>query len=131
MRVCKKSLVEPPVRTVFESDCQESFSQILMEVGGIKSEQTMFSTFIVNTAARSCSRKVSGGNHVTPSIFSYFHFHFRPFVSAAAAAAVAVLSLSLWLDSLFKSNAISSRSTPGLFLHPGNTFSPGRDFSRH
>lgn len=38
---------------------------------------------------------------------------------------------SLRLDSLFKSNAISSRSAPGLFLHPNNTFSPGRDSSHH
>lgn len=29
---------------------------------------------------------------------------------------------SLWLDSLFKSNAISSRSVLWLFLHPDNTF---------
>lgn len=39
--------------------------------------------------------------------------------------------LSLRLDSLFKSNAISSRSAPGLSLHPNNTFSPGRDSNHH
>lgn len=50
-------------------------------------------------------------NPVTSSPFSNFlHFLLSP------------CDQSLWLDSLFKSNAISSRSALGLFLHPDKTF---------
>lgn len=56
---------------------------------------------------------------------------FRTFVISSSVALLWQSLLSLRLDSLFKSNAISSRSAPGLFLHPNNTFSPGRDSNHH
>ncbi|GAA6106566.1 receptor-type tyrosine-protein phosphatase F-like, partial [Tachysurus ichikawai] len=60
VRVCWERLTESPVREIFNSHLQQSFNQIPREVGDIESEWTMFSTSIVNAAARSCGRKVSG-----------------------------------------------------------------------
>lgn len=51
---------EPCVNAVFNSHHQESFIQILMEVGDMESEWTMSSTSIVKAAARSCGRTASG-----------------------------------------------------------------------
>uniref|UniRef100_A0A672IJF5 Formin homology 2 domain containing 1 n=1 Tax=Salarias fasciatus TaxID=181472 RepID=A0A672IJF5_SALFA len=45
---------------VFNSHLRESFSHVPREAGDIESEWTMFSTSIVEAAARSCGRKVSG-----------------------------------------------------------------------
>ncbi|KAK7889103.1 hypothetical protein WMY93_024663 [Mugilogobius chulae] len=45
---------------VFNSHLRESFSQLPGETGDIESEWTMFSASIVNAAAQSCGRKVSG-----------------------------------------------------------------------
>ncbi|KAK3560563.1 hypothetical protein QTP86_010899 [Hemibagrus guttatus] len=53
-------LADPSVRGVFNSHLRESFNQILREVGDIESEWTIFSSSIVDTAIRSCGRKVSG-----------------------------------------------------------------------
>ncbi|KAK3543202.1 hypothetical protein QTP70_012298 [Hemibagrus guttatus] len=63
VRVCWEHLADPSVRGVFNSHLWESFNQIPREVGDIESEWTMFSTSIVDTAIRSCSRKVSGASH--------------------------------------------------------------------
>ncbi|GAA6099377.1 receptor-type tyrosine-protein phosphatase F-like, partial [Tachysurus ichikawai] len=60
VRVCWERLAESPVREIFNSSLRQSFNQIPREVGDIESEWTMFSTSIVNAAARSCGRKVSG-----------------------------------------------------------------------
>ncbi|KAK3526552.1 hypothetical protein QTP70_030692 [Hemibagrus guttatus] len=60
VRVCWECLADPSVRGVFNSHLRESFNQILREVGDIESEWTMFSSSIVDTAIRSCGRKVSG-----------------------------------------------------------------------
>uniref|UniRef100_A0A7N8XDS0 Endonuclease/exonuclease/phosphatase domain-containing protein n=1 Tax=Mastacembelus armatus TaxID=205130 RepID=A0A7N8XDS0_9TELE len=60
VRVCWECLAEPTVRGVFNSHLRESFYQIPGEAGDIESEWTMFSTSIVDAAARSCGRKVSG-----------------------------------------------------------------------
>ncbi|KAK3526805.1 hypothetical protein QTP70_033550 [Hemibagrus guttatus] len=60
VRVCWEHLADPSVRGVFNSHLQESFNQILREVGDIESERTMFSSSIVDAAIRSCGRKVSG-----------------------------------------------------------------------
>ena len=59
MRVCWEHLAEPSVREVFNSHLRESFDQIPREAGDIESEWTIFSTSIVDTAVRSCGRKVS------------------------------------------------------------------------
>ena len=58
VRVCWEHLAEPSVRAVFNTHLRESFSQVPGEVGDIESEWTMFSTSIVNAAARSCGRKI-------------------------------------------------------------------------
>ncbi|KAK3517140.1 hypothetical protein QTP86_003932 [Hemibagrus guttatus] len=63
VRVCWERLADPSVRGVFNSHLRESFNQIPREVGDIESEWTMFSTSIVDTAIRSCGRKVSGAGH--------------------------------------------------------------------
>ncbi|KAK3540927.1 hypothetical protein QTP86_005816 [Hemibagrus guttatus] len=60
VRVCWERLADPSVRGVFNSHLRESFNQIPREVGDIESEWTMFSTSIVDSAIRSCGRKVSG-----------------------------------------------------------------------
>uniref|UniRef100_A0A672ZD16 Reverse transcriptase domain-containing protein n=1 Tax=Sphaeramia orbicularis TaxID=375764 RepID=A0A672ZD16_9TELE len=60
VRVCWERLAEPDVSAVFNSHLRESFSQIPGEAGDIESECTMFSISIVEAAARSCGRKVSG-----------------------------------------------------------------------
>ncbi|KAK3509607.1 hypothetical protein QTP70_006811 [Hemibagrus guttatus] len=60
VRVCWERLADSSVRGVFNSHLQESFNQIPREVGDIESEWTMFSSSIVDTAIRSCGRKVSG-----------------------------------------------------------------------
>ncbi|GAA6085164.1 receptor-type tyrosine-protein phosphatase F-like, partial [Tachysurus ichikawai] len=60
VRVCWERLTESPVREIFNSHLRQSFNQIPREVGDIESEWTMFSTSIVDAAARSCGRKVSG-----------------------------------------------------------------------
>ncbi|GAA6103500.1 uncharacterized protein LOC111191873 [Tachysurus ichikawai] len=60
VRVCWERLAESPVREIFNSHLRQSFNQIPREVGDIESEWTMFSTSIVDAAARSCGRKVSG-----------------------------------------------------------------------
>ena len=60
VRVCWERLAEPSVTEVFNSHLRESFSQIPREVGDMESEWTMFSSSIVDAAARSCGRKVSG-----------------------------------------------------------------------
>ncbi|XP_055362025.1 uncharacterized protein LOC129603656 [Betta splendens] len=60
VRVCWERLAEPSVRRTFNSHLRESFDQIPREVGDIESEWTMFSVSIVNAAARSCGRRVSG-----------------------------------------------------------------------
>uniref|UniRef100_A0A672IJD6 Formin homology 2 domain containing 1 n=1 Tax=Salarias fasciatus TaxID=181472 RepID=A0A672IJD6_SALFA len=60
VRVCWERLVEPSVSRVFNSHLRESFSHVPREAGDIESEWTMFSTSIVEAAARSCGRKVSG-----------------------------------------------------------------------
>ncbi|KAK3542811.1 hypothetical protein QTP70_003071 [Hemibagrus guttatus] len=60
VRVCWEILADPSVRWVFNSHLRESFNQIPREFGDIESEWTMFSTSIVDTAIRSCGRKVSG-----------------------------------------------------------------------
>ncbi|KAK3509856.1 hypothetical protein QTP70_015863 [Hemibagrus guttatus] len=60
VRVCWECLADPSVRGVFNSHLRERFNQIPREVGDIESEWTMFSTSIVDTAIRSCGRKVSG-----------------------------------------------------------------------
>ncbi|KAK3573272.1 hypothetical protein QTP86_019232 [Hemibagrus guttatus] len=60
VRVCWEHLADPSVRGVFNSHLRESFNQIPREVGDIESEWTMFSSSIVDTAIRSCNRKVSG-----------------------------------------------------------------------
>ncbi|KAK3529719.1 hypothetical protein QTP86_000825 [Hemibagrus guttatus] len=57
---CWNCLADPSVRGVFNSHLRESFNQIPREVGDIESEWTMFSSSIVDTAIRSCGRKVSG-----------------------------------------------------------------------
>ncbi|KAK7939602.1 hypothetical protein WMY93_002928 [Mugilogobius chulae] len=62
VRVCWERLAEPSVRRVFNSHLRESFSQLPGETGDIESEWTMFSASIVNAAARSCGRKVSGAS---------------------------------------------------------------------
>ncbi|KAK7916392.1 hypothetical protein WMY93_012153 [Mugilogobius chulae] len=49
-------------RRVFNSHLRESFSQLPGETEDIESEWTMFSASIVNAAARSCGRKVSGAS---------------------------------------------------------------------
>ncbi|KAK3529492.1 hypothetical protein QTP70_031733, partial [Hemibagrus guttatus] len=63
VRVCWERLADPSVRGVFNSHLRESFNQIPREVGDIESEWTMFSTSIVDTAIRSCDRKVCGAGH--------------------------------------------------------------------
>ncbi|KAK3508192.1 hypothetical protein QTP70_016980 [Hemibagrus guttatus] len=63
VRICWEHLADPSVRGVFNSHLRESFNQIPREVGDIESEWTMFSTSIVDTAIRSCGRKVSGAGH--------------------------------------------------------------------
>ncbi|GAA6079479.1 uncharacterized protein LOC115409932, partial [Tachysurus ichikawai] len=60
VRVCWERLTESPVREIFNSHLRQSFNQIPREVGDIESEWTMFSTSIVDAAARSCGRKASG-----------------------------------------------------------------------
>ncbi|KAK2823344.1 hypothetical protein Q7C36_019944 [Tachysurus vachellii] len=60
VRVRWERLAESPVREIFNSHLRQSFNQIPREVGDIESEWTMFSTSIVDAAARSCGRKVSG-----------------------------------------------------------------------
>ncbi|GAA6095909.1 receptor-type tyrosine-protein phosphatase F-like, partial [Tachysurus ichikawai] len=60
VRVCWERLAESPVREIFNSSLWQSFNQIPREVGDIESDWTMFSTSIVNAAARSCGRMVSG-----------------------------------------------------------------------
>ncbi|KAK7916510.1 hypothetical protein WMY93_012271 [Mugilogobius chulae] len=60
MRVCWERLAESSVRQAFNSHLRESFSQLPGETGDIESEWTMFSASIVNAAAQSCGRKVSG-----------------------------------------------------------------------
>ncbi len=60
VRVCWERLAESPVREIFNSHLRRSFDRIPRESGDIESEWTMFSTSIVDTAARSCGRKVSG-----------------------------------------------------------------------
>ena len=60
VRVCWERLAEPSVCEVFNSHLRESFSRIPGEVGDIESEWTMFSASIVDAAARSCGRRVSG-----------------------------------------------------------------------
>ncbi|KAK3528570.1 hypothetical protein QTP70_003744 [Hemibagrus guttatus] len=60
LRVCWERLSDPSVRGVFNFHLRESFNQILREVGDIESEQTMFSSYIVDAAIWSCGRKVSG-----------------------------------------------------------------------
>ncbi|KAK7925336.1 hypothetical protein WMY93_007646 [Mugilogobius chulae] len=62
VRVCWERLAEPSVRRVFNSHLRESFSQLPGETEDIESEWTMFSASIVNAAARSCGRKVSGAS---------------------------------------------------------------------
>ncbi|GAA6083977.1 receptor-type tyrosine-protein phosphatase F-like, partial [Tachysurus ichikawai] len=58
--VVSSDLRQSPVREIFNSNLRQSFNQIPREVGDIESEWTMFSTSIVNAAARSCGDKVSG-----------------------------------------------------------------------
>uniref|UniRef100_A0A8C6WSG0 Endonuclease/exonuclease/phosphatase domain-containing protein n=2 Tax=Neogobius melanostomus TaxID=47308 RepID=A0A8C6WSG0_9GOBI len=60
VRVCWERLVDPSVSRVFNSHLRKSFNQIPREVGDMESEWTMFSSSIVDAAARSCGRKVSG-----------------------------------------------------------------------
>ncbi|KAK7877033.1 hypothetical protein WMY93_032251 [Mugilogobius chulae] len=60
MRVCWERLAESSVSRAFNSHLRESFSQLPGETGDIESEWTMFSASIVNAAAKSCGRKVSG-----------------------------------------------------------------------
>ncbi|KAK7940110.1 hypothetical protein WMY93_003436 [Mugilogobius chulae] len=60
IRVCWERLAESSVRQAFNSHLRESFSQLPGETGDIESEWTMFSASIVNAAAQSCGRKVSG-----------------------------------------------------------------------
>lgn len=60
VRVCWERLAESPVRKIFNSHLRQSYDQIPREAGDIESEWTMFSTSIVEAAARSCGRKVSG-----------------------------------------------------------------------
>ena len=60
VRVCWEHLAEPSVSAAFNSHLRENFSQIPGEVGDIESEWTMFSASIVEAAARSCGRRVSG-----------------------------------------------------------------------
>ncbi|KAK3536056.1 hypothetical protein QTP70_026011 [Hemibagrus guttatus] len=55
--VCWEHLADPSVRGVFNSHFRESFNQLPREVGDIESEWTMFSSFIVEAAIRSCGRK--------------------------------------------------------------------------
>ncbi|KAK7896322.1 hypothetical protein WMY93_021647 [Mugilogobius chulae] len=62
VRICWERLAEPSVRRVFNSHLRESFSQLPGETEDIESEWTMFSASIVNAAARSCGRKVSGAS---------------------------------------------------------------------
>ncbi|XDV43830.1 hypothetical protein PO909_012233 [Leuciscus waleckii] len=60
VRVCWERLAESPVREIFNSHLRRSFDRIPRESGDIESEWTMFSTSIVDSAALSCGRKVSG-----------------------------------------------------------------------
>ncbi|KAK3509801.1 hypothetical protein QTP70_011165 [Hemibagrus guttatus] len=60
VRVCWERLADLSVRGVFNSHLRESFNQIPREIGDIESERTMFSSSVVDTAIRSCGRKVSG-----------------------------------------------------------------------
>ncbi|KAK3507907.1 hypothetical protein QTP70_002569 [Hemibagrus guttatus] len=62
VKVCWERLADPSVRGVFNSHLRESFNQIQREVGDIESEWTMFFSSIVDTAIRSCGRKVSGAS---------------------------------------------------------------------
>ncbi len=60
VRVCWERLAEPSVSRVFNSHLRESFSQIPREAGDMESEWSMFFSSIVDVAARSYGRKVSG-----------------------------------------------------------------------
>lgn len=56
-------LAELSIREVLKSHLWKSFSQILREAIDIESELSMFSASIVNMAALSCGRTVSGAIH--------------------------------------------------------------------
>uniref|UniRef100_A0AAY5K1H3 Endonuclease/exonuclease/phosphatase domain-containing protein n=1 Tax=Esox lucius TaxID=8010 RepID=A0AAY5K1H3_ESOLU len=60
VRVCWERLAESPVREIFNSHLRQSFDWIPKEAGDIESEWTIFSTAIVEVAARSCGCKVFG-----------------------------------------------------------------------
>ncbi len=60
VRVCWERLAESPIREIFNSHLRRSFDRIPRESGNIESEWIMFSTSIVDAAAWSCGRKVSG-----------------------------------------------------------------------
>ncbi len=51
---------ESPIREIFNSHLRRRFDRIPRESGDIESKLTMFSTCIVDAAARSCGRKVYG-----------------------------------------------------------------------
>ncbi|KAK3520878.1 hypothetical protein QTP86_015402 [Hemibagrus guttatus] len=69
VRVCWECLADPSVRGVFNSHLRESFNQIPREVGDIESEWTMFSSSIVDTAIRSCGRKLAQGTPDTAEAY--------------------------------------------------------------
>ncbi|TWW77709.1 hypothetical protein D4764_12G0010990 [Takifugu flavidus] len=60
VRVCWESLVEEPVRLVFNSHLRQSFDHVPRAVGDVESEWAMFCSAIVEAAVASCGCKAAG-----------------------------------------------------------------------
>lgn len=58
VRVCWEHLAEPLVRRFWNSHLQDSFNQMLREVGDTEPELTMFHVSIVDVGFRNCGRRI-------------------------------------------------------------------------